>query len=123
MLILREAQLVALRAAARDSFARSIYKGALEKLPRLCAGRDKRATLDAIGRALDKAAEWGIDGPDDQIFFAWLALAHGPDFDQDPELNWTAPILKNPILDGNAKMAVIADRLPARLHPSAISWR
>jgi hypothetical protein len=119
MLMLRDEQLAVLRRAAVDNFVRLLAARAREHFPALCAPHEKLPLRRMISAAIERAATFGIELPEDQAHFVHLVLAHGIDFDTLPDLAWTHPVLTSSTLSGTAKILLILQRLPERLSPGA----
>ena len=106
MLIIRNEQMKSFGAAARERFVADTGE---ELSRRLHLETDAAVALVRAGVA--KASAHGIDLREDVVFMCELMHRFGPEFEEQPEMRWTRPILEHEELPGWGKMKLIRARM------------
>ncbi len=108
-------------AMALQSFLEASAKHIRSRLPGCCLQLSEPALVQLLEKAFEEASAFGVDQREDLVPFFDLVAAHGLAFSTTPNLSWAAPLLADPALSGDVKIAFLYERLPLRLHPSTIS--
>lgn len=110
MLIVRRAQMEALREVPRRAFYREVLATARRDLPEVCGAKGDEELLETIAWATTRARTIGLVAPPHVARFALFVLRHGRDFEARPDTAWAAAILRERRLVGPKKL----ERLEAR---------
>jgi hypothetical protein len=91
MLVIRNAQLEALRLSAVSQFEREMIDHLYDFSPRHCAVIRETGVREVIRAGVDRAAEFGFTSYGPVRLFIELAFMFGIDFAKDPQHRWTEP--------------------------------
>jgi hypothetical protein len=112
MLVIRDAQLAALRQLAIDRFAADLVKHLLRHFPAPSARVGGEPEVrEFVRKAIERAARYGIETTGSITVFAELLLQYGENFERSPLRSWIAKMLSNQALPGDAKIEAIRDRI------------
>jgi hypothetical protein len=93
MLIIRAAQLEALRKGAREAFAEEVVPLLSREFPLAARLGGRAGMLRAVCAGLERAAAHGFGRRNDLYDFAHLTFLLGAELDDDPLLPWAAEVL------------------------------
>lgn len=94
-IVLRQAQVEALRGSSSERFVARVEAHLREFFPHECARLGGPAALrEVIGHGMERAAWHGLRSQREVCKYLDLMFAFGRDFDRDPRLAWAEPILE-----------------------------
>ncbi len=118
MLVIRDAQLEALRAPARAQRVALAAARLRERHGPALAQQSDTALRALCERGLAAAARHGCVLPDDEERYLDLVVLLGEDFDTAPGTRWAGEILGSRLLDGSARLTQIEQHRAMRPHRS-----
>ncbi len=101
MLLIRQAQMDALRQAATENAVERIADYLCGRQPLQAASRSRQEILEIVEAARRQSAEYGITLEWDVCRYAEQLLIHGPGFHMT---DWAAPLLADEYFSGTEKM-------------------
>ena len=107
MLVIRNAQLQAIRTERIERLEDRLVEHAQRHFPEVCS-RMKRGLRGAVDHSVERARSYGFDREREICKYLNLQFRFGRDFDRDPRCAWAHPLLGSS-LPGPPKM----DRLYA----------
>jgi hypothetical protein len=107
MLVIRKVQMDTLDAYTREAFRRRMLQHVVAEFP----GRAAELRPDGVKRIVDasiaKGVDYGVAGEEELQGFIDLSVELGPDFEEQPEMEWARQILEKESLSGQAKIELI----------------
>jgi hypothetical protein len=97
MLVIREAQMKALRVEARRLFAAALGRHAAEHFPAAVSAMSAEELEGHCRDAIERSAPYGITGEREICLWLNLMLTFGRAFDADAALPWTAMLRQEPL--------------------------
>ncbi|HEX8242819.1 MAG TPA: hypothetical protein VF541_04975 [Longimicrobium sp.] len=110
-LIIREAQMQALRDAARDRFARAAAAELRRADPAAVAAFDDAALLALVRRGMERARAYGLVEAEPVRAFLSLLVSVGPAFDRHPSIR---AILTDPALRPGQRITRLLSAITTR---------
>lgn len=110
-LVIRHAQMDALREAHKRRGYRRLVPVYQRECPDLCAGQTPGELLDTVAWAIEKAASHGLLEGAARRYVPFV-LKYGRDFEQRDEFAWAADILRDRDLVGPQMMDRLEDEAP-----------
>jgi hypothetical protein len=107
MLVIRKAQMDTFDAYSRDAFKQRMLQHVTVDFPARTGELGARGVQRVVESSIAKGVDYGIAGEDDLQGFIDLSVELGPDFEEEPEMDWAKQILERPSLSGQAKLALI----------------
>jgi hypothetical protein len=114
MIVIRPEQLRVLNDVARRARLQ-------ERLPMLrlrhgvaLAALSDEAVIELVLRVEAKAARYELHRDSDRLAYLGLALRFGEAMDEDPARPWIGAILRDPLLDGPARLRRMAEEVELR---------
>jgi hypothetical protein len=104
MLLIRQEQLESFRSQIINKFASEMSFRLFLLFPTQTASMEQPELEKQIKYCISKAVSYGITLEGDAQRYLEHAVLHGWDFDSRPETPWVGEILRDPHLDGEAKM-------------------
>ena len=117
MLIIRNEQLEALRAAAANEFPAEALRHLAEVLPAELDRLGKTEAVALIGRGIHVALSSGIRRDEDVMAFLELLVVSGPGFEAELAEPWARDTLENSGISGQAKLQLLRLRRPTLQQP------
>ena len=107
MLIIRQAQMAALDAYSRDAFRERMLLHLTKDFPARAVELGPKGIRRLVDASIDKGADYRIASEDDLQAFVDLMVELGPEFDEEPAMDWARQILTRTSLSGQAKVELI----------------
>jgi len=104
MLTIRRAQIAVLAGPGLARFRGRASDHLRAQFPRPCAPLSDADLLAAVDHALARCADHRIELESDILRFLNLMFLFGARFDEDPAIDWAAPILARTELDPHQRM-------------------
>lgn len=94
--VIRKEQMRALGAPGRALFEQALVERARRFFPSRTEGLSEAEMYQAVGYAMRRASDYGLDRRADVAKYFYLTLVLGKNFDIDPANPWAARILRSP---------------------------
>ena len=104
MLTIRRAQIAVLAGPGLERFRGRARNHLRAQFPRRSAPMSDEELLAAIDHALARCAHHRVEFESDILRFLNVMFTFGERFDEDPAIDWAAPILARTELDPHARM-------------------
>ncbi len=111
MLIIRQAQLVALRPALEQAFDAALADWVQDRYPEVALGLPPGALAQRVSACTARARRLGFTLKRDLARFVDMDLRLGPDFEAAPRQAWMAALLANTGLSPASRLFRIESRL------------
>ncbi len=117
MLVIREAQIVALSRALRSRFERESLGHVKACFPEQCAELGEENAFHYVQQGLRRAKDYGFESQYDLLRFLNVMFTLGADFDQSELHSWMRPILMGRDMAPSTRMDFLLHELHSRLSP------
>jgi hypothetical protein len=121
MLTIRNEQMRVFDDLAFRQFIRRIAADGRKRLPGCCSCLSDADLLTLCEESVATAATYGITDASDVPIIVDLVIAHGPGFAALDPFAWAGPLLTDPALSGDVKVAMLMERMPDHLRPETVS--
>ena len=117
MLVIREAQIVALSRALRSRFEREALEHVKACFPEQCAELGEENAFHYVRQGLRRAKDYGFESQYDLLRFLNVTFSLGGDFDSSEVHAWMRPILTGRDMAPSTRMDSLLQELYSRLIP------
>ncbi|MGD0524213.1 MAG: hypothetical protein ABSE49_03660 [Polyangiaceae bacterium] len=117
MLVIRREQLDVFEEAARAHFVRRAVEHLQRTLPAHCASMTPGALRASARHAVTRARSYGITAEVDVLTYLNVMYMLGFEFDTDPRFSWASEWLREPEVQGHAKVRLVFERARRELFP------
>ena len=118
MLVIREAQIVALSRALRSRFEREALGHVKACFPEQCVELGEENAFHYVQQGLRRAKDYGFESQYDLLRFLNVMFTLGADFDQSELHAWMRPILMGRDMAPSTRMDSLLHELHLRLVPA-----